>query len=385
MGLDFLKDRIEALRREGLLRVIRDRESPQGRTIRIGGRQLINFSSNDYLGLANHPSVISAAKDALERYGAGSGASRLLSGGTELHRQLEEALATFKSTEAALVFNSGYAANVGMLSAIADSETTIFSDELNHASIIDGCRLSRAETVVYPHTDMDTLRRLIKKKRKRALIVTDTVFSMDGDIAPLKDILEIAEEHDALVYIDDAHGTGVLGGGRGALHHFGLSPEPFLLQMATLSKALGSMGAFVAGERVVVEWAINTARTMIFSTALPAHVLAASKEAVRIVMSNSTLVKRIWDNRDVLYTELKELGLDTGRSQTPIIPVLMSSNEKALRLSAFLFERGIYAPAVRRPAVRQPRLRITVTAVHTKEDILRLVDALKEARQCGLC
>jgi 8-amino-7-oxononanoate synthase len=385
MRLDFLKDRIDALKRERLLRVVRDRESPQGRTIKIAGRELINFSSNDYLGLANHPSVVAAAKDALERYGAGSGASRLLSGGTELHRELEETLAAFKSTEAALVFNSGYAANTGMLSAIADSDTTIFSDELNHASIIDGCRLSRAETVVYPHRDMDTLHRLIKKRRKRVLIVTDTVFSMDGDIAPLKDILEIAEEYDALVYIDDAHGTGVLGGGRGALHHFGLSPEPFLLQMGTLSKALGSMGAFVAGERIVVEWAINTVRSLIFSTALPAHVLAASKEAVRIVMNDTTLVKRLWNNRDILYTELKQLGLDTGMSQTPIIPILMNSNEEVLRLSAFLFERGIYVPAVRRPAVKQPRLRISVSAVHTREDLLRLVDVLKEAKQCGLC
>ncbi|NOZ25803.1 MAG: 8-amino-7-oxononanoate synthase [Nitrospirae bacterium] len=376
---------LETLKREGLLRSISDRDSPQGRVVRVRGGEFINFSSNDYLGLCNHDSVRKAAVRALEEYGTGSGASRLLSGGSTLHRRLERLVSRLKATEASILFGSGYAANTGVIPAIAGGDTTIFSDELNHASLIDGCRLSRAGTVIYRHGDMDHLDGLLRREcRGRPLIVTDSVFSMDGDIAPLTDLRRLALSYSALLYIDDAHGTGVLGRGRGALAHFGISPEPFMIQMGTLSKAAGSYGAFVAADGGVIKWLTNTARTLVYSTALPAHLVAASLEAVEIILNDTSLVERLWDNRDRLVSGLHSIGVDTGRSETPIVPVLLEETGSAVRLSEFLLDRGIYAPAIRKPTVRIPRLRLTVTAAHTEEDIGLLVRSLKEARDCGL-
>ncbi|MEW6675919.1 MAG: 8-amino-7-oxononanoate synthase [Nitrospirota bacterium] len=380
-----LSEKLKILKEKSLLREIKDRESPQGPRVQFGGREYINFSSNDYLGLANHPYIIDKAKKAMDNYGHGSAASRLLGGGSILHKELEERIAQFKGTEAALVFNSGYAANTGIIPTIADEDTAIFSDELNHASIIDGCRLSKAKTLIYRHRDLSHLEELIKKEdAKKKIVITDTVFSMDGDIAPLKEIYSIcaslnstlSTEHSTLLYIDDAHGTGVLGNGRGALAHFHIKPEPWIIQMGTFSKALGSFGGFVAGSRDVIEWILNTARSFIFSTALPSCIIAASIAAVELIENDSELIKRLWENRNKVADGIKELGYDIMGSETPIIPLKTGTIEETLRVSRHLYEKGIFAPAIRPPTVKEPRIRITVTAAHTDEDIERLIEAL---------
>ncbi len=377
--------RLDELEEACLLREITDRLSPQGRVIETGKGPLTSFASNDYLGLCNHPLLKEAAARAVEEYGTGAGASRLLSGGTALHRELEILLSRLKGTEASLLFNSGYAANTGVIPAISGEDTFIFSDELNHASLIEGCRLSRSPVFVYRHNDTDHLESLLSDHRgRRPLIVTDSVFSMDGDIAPLDRLRDLALDYGGILYVDDAHGTGVLGGGRGALSHFGLPPEPFIIQMGTLSKALGSCGAFVAASGEVVRWLVNRARTLIFSTALPPPVVAASLAAVRIILHDDTLVRMLWEKRALLLRGLSSAGIATGRSATPIIPIELRDNPAALRLSGFLRDRGLYVPAVRRPAVRTPRVRITLSAVHTHEDIGLLVKTLEEARNCGL-
>jgi 8-amino-7-oxononanoate synthase len=368
---------LKKLGRENLLRKIKDRDSFRGARIIINGREYLNFSSNDYLGLSSHPKLRKAASDALKKYGTGSGASRLLSGGTHLHAMLEEKIASFKGAASALLFNSGYAANTGAIPAIAGEGDALFSDELNHASIIDGCRLSKAKTFLYRHKDTENLGRLLKKAgAKRNIIVTDAVFSMDGDIAPLNDILSLCMEHDAILYVDDAHGTGVTGGGRGTLKHFGIKHTPFIIEMGTLSKAAGSFGAFAAGEKNSVAWLTNKARTFIFSTALPSPIVAASNAALNIMEKDRKLIKSLWENRESLAGGLKALGLDTGESATPIIPVIMDDVKTALRLSAGLYKNGIYAPAIRPPAVKRPRIRFTATASHTKADIEKLLETL---------
>ncbi len=384
MSLHYYRERLEGLKRAGLYRVLLCREGPQGRFVFIGGRRILNFGSNDYLGLAGSRQLTEAAIKATELYGTGSGASRLLAGGTDLYRLLESKIAEFKQTERALLFNSGYTANTSVLPALTGPEWTILSDELNHASIIDGCRLSRAEVRVYPHCDMEALEGLLKGIKGPKLVVTDSVFSMDGDIAPLPELLRLAREYEALLYIDDAHATGVLGGGRGSLSHFGLSPGEETIQMGTCSKALGSFGAFVAGTEVLVEYLTNTARGLIFSTALPPASIGATLKAIEIIERDLSIHKNLWQNRELLFQNLNSLGLDTGRSETPIIPLILKDNETALGLSQYLFERGFYCPAVRYPAVKTPRLRLTVTAVHEEEDIKALTEALKEALRCGL-
>jgi 8-amino-7-oxononanoate synthase len=375
---------VKSLKKKGLLREINDRNSPQGSRITIDGKEYINFSSNDYLGLANHPYVIKSANEAIKKFGLGSGASRLLCGGSILHTELEKKIAKFKGTESALIFNSGYSANTGIIPAIAGDGDVIFSDELNHASIVDGCRLSRAKTIVYGHKDIVQLEKLIKEeKAKRKIIVTDSIFSMDGDIAPLEDIYNLCltqnsklKTQNLILYIDDAHGTGVLGNGKGSLKHFGIKPEPWIIQMGTFSKALGSLGAFVAGSKDVIDWILNTARSFIFSTALPPCVVAASITAVELIEKNPELIKKLWANRDRAAKELTRLGYDISMSETPIIPIRTGSIEETLRLSRHLLKKGIYAPAIRPPTVREPRIRITVTAGHTDEDIEKLITIL---------
>lgn len=372
---------LEELRRNNLYRSVKDRASPQGPRIYVDGRELINFASNDYLGLATHPEVIKAARDSMDLFGFGSGASRLLGGGSILHQKLEDKVARFKGTEAALIFNSGYAANTGIIPSIAGEGDILFSDELNHASIIDGCRLSRAASVVYRHRDIEHLSELIKKESgKRKIVVTDTVFSMDGDIAPLKEICRVCRKYDAFLYLDDAHGTGVLGSGKGVLAHFNIGNEPWIIQMGTFSKALGSLGAFVTGNRDVIEWVINTSRSFIFSTAIPACVVAASAKAIEIIESAPDLLEKLWRNRDTLVKALKKIGYDTGESETPIAPLKTKSVEDALNIANHLYEKNIYAPAIRPPTVKIPRVRITVTAAHSDEDINALVNALSLIR-----
>ncbi len=376
---------ISELKRLGLYRRINDREGPQGRIVKVRGVEVVNFSSNDYLGLCNDSDLKERAAEVVRTHGTGAGASRLLSGGTELHRELEEIISEFKGTEKTVLFNSGYAANTGAIAAICDMDTVIFSDELNHASIIDGCRLSRGDVIIYRHADTAHLRKLIKDNldRKR-IIITDSVFSMDGDIAPVQDLVGLAGEYDCLLYLDEAHSTGVLGDGRGVLHHYNIKPEPFIIQMGTLSKALGSVGAFVTGRAEIADFLINRARSLIYSTALPAHDIAVSIEAIRKIQRDRERIKRLWQNREHLVSGLKELGIDTTPSETPIVPLIVPDNERAIRLSDFLFEKGFYAPPVRMPTVKIPRVRLTVSAVHEDEDIRGLLAVISEAKACGL-
>ena len=372
-------EKLKILKENRLFREIKDRASPQGSKIKLGGREYVNFSSNDYLGLANHPYIINEVKKALDEYGSGSGASRLLSGGSILHKELEDKTAQFKETESALVFNSGYAANSGIIPAITNKDDMIFSDEFNHASIIDGCRLSKAKTVIYRHKDLSHLEDLIRKEdAKNKIVITDTVFSMDGDIAPLAGIYDICKRNNAILYIDDAHGTGVLGNGRGTLSHFNIKPEPWVIQMGTFSKALGSFGAFVTGNREVIEWIQNTAKSFIFSTALPSCVIAASIAALELIKNDSELIKKLWENRDGAASDIKDSGYDIMGSETPIIPLKTGNVEDTLRISRHLYEKGLFAPAIRPPTVIEPRIRITVTASHTNNDIERLIMTLRE-------
>jgi 8-amino-7-oxononanoate synthase len=382
MGIDMhFAEGLKILRSKGLLRTVRDRSSPQGPRIRIGNKEAINFASNDYLGLANDPEIIEAAKIAMDEFGFGGGAARLLSGGTLLNRRLEEFIAGFKGTEAAVTLNSGYAANTGIIPSIAGDGDLVFSDSLNHASVIDGCRLSRARTLIYRHRDIGHLESLMNgtlcaaEAKGISIVVTDTVFSMEGDIAPLPDLRELCMRKDAFLFLDDAHGTGVLGKGKGALAHFAMSPEDWIIQMGTFSKALGSFGAFAACSGDVIEWIKNTARGFIFSSALPAPAAAASLKALSLVEERPALLQTLWDNRDRLVRVLMDEGFVT-RSETPIIPLKTKSVEDALKASDFLFEKGIYVPAIRPPAVREPRLRVTVTAAHSCEDIDSLIDRL---------
>jgi 8-amino-7-oxononanoate synthase len=375
-------EKLEWLGQNSLLRVIKDRGTAirPGRIL-LNGIEYINFSSNDYLGLAFNASGIKSAKNAMDRYGFGTGASRLLCGGTELHNELENAVADFKETEAALVFNSGYTANLSVISAIADEGDVIFSDELNHASIVDGCRLSRAKKVIYRHIDIEHLSELMKKENgKRKIVITDTVFSMDGDIAPLREIYELCLKHNAVLYIDDAHGTGVLGNGKGALAHFGIKPDSRLdsqiIQMGTFSKALGSYGAFLASDRNIIQWLINTARGFIYSTALPACIAAASIEALKILQKRPDIVERLWQNRQRLISGINGLGFETFNNETPIIPVKTGDIKTTIKVADMLEQHRIYAPAIRPPTVKIPRIRFTVTAAHTEEDIDTLIDIL---------
>jgi 8-amino-7-oxononanoate synthase len=387
---------IERLKKSGILRRLNDRDTlnsagdnsretehgfsqiiEYGSRILIKGIEYINFSSNDYLGLSGNIHIRESAKKAIDKFGFGACASRLLSGGTELHRELEKMVAVFKGTEAALIFNSGYSANVSAIPAIAGEGDIIFSDELNHASIVDGCRLSKAKKVIYRHRDMKHLSELIENEQgNRKIIITDTIFSMDGDIAPLREIYEICLHDNAILYIDDAHGTGVLGEGYGALKHFNIKPEPWIIQMGTFSKALGSLGAFIAAGGDVIQWLINTARGFIFSTALPPCVIAASITALRILQEDTALIRRLWHNRERLFKGLQNMGLNTLNSETPIIPVVAGDVETTMKLSEELKKHQIYAPAIRPPTVRTPRIRFTVTASHTEKDIDELIGAL---------
>ena len=371
---------LRGLEEKHLLRHIISRGSLQGPVITIAGKKYLNFSSNDYLGLSGSPGIVEAAHKSLQRHGFGSGASRLLAGGSVLHKKLEGRISRFKGTESALIFNSGYSANTGVIPCITSEADVIFSDELNHASIIDGCRLSRAKTLIYRHRDMAHLQTLLKRaKARRRVVITDTVFSMDGDLAPLNDIYEICIRTGAVLYLDDAHGTGVLGRGRGALEHFGLKAEPWIIQMGTFSKALGSFGAFVAGSRDVIDWISNTARSFIFSTALPSPVVAAAAAGLHIVERNPALVGKLWSNRERLYEGLKRLGHNDRVSMSPILTLRADKISNVLGLSNYLYEKGIYVPAIRPPTVISPRLRITVTAAHTERQIDRLLRELKKA------
>jgi len=386
------EENIDRLKQEGLLRQITDRgilpnkegivSIPSAARIVIAGTEYINFASNDYLGLSASPALADAAIKAVRLFPFGASASRLLSGGTEFHEELEKAVACFKETEAALVFNSGYQANTSAIPAIAGEGDIIFSDELNHASIVDGCRLSRARKIIYRHRDVDHLRSLINKERgRKKIIITDTVFSMDGDIAPINELYSLcASTPDSILYLDDAHGTGVLGEGRGALAHFAIKPEQWIIQIGTFSKALGSFGAFAAASREIVDWLINTSRGFIYSTALPPCVIAASAAAIVIIKSDKSLLNKLWANQRRTVEGIKKAGFDIISDESPIVSVSVGDLEQTLAFSEELKRRRIYAPAIRPPTVRSSRIRITVSAAHRDEDIESLITTFLELR-----
>jgi 8-amino-7-oxononanoate synthase len=378
---------ISEMKRLHLFRELTTADAVTGPFITISGRQLLLMCSNDYLGLASHPALTNAAIKALERHGFGSGASRLVSGTSGLHIELERRIAAFKGTESALVFNSGYAANTGVIPAIAAEGDVILSDSLNHASIIDGCRLSRASVLVYRHRDLDHVEELLKKSgnAKRRLIVTDSVFSMDGDIAPLSGLAALAQQYNALLMVDDAHATGVLGrSGRGSTAHFGLGQEVHI-QMGTLGKAFGSFGAYIAGSRELIDYLVNRARSFLFSTALPPSVCAASIAAISIIERQPELLQSLWINRNRFVKGLQALFLNIAATETPIVPILVGSSQKALRASQTLFDHGIYASAIRPPTVPEgsARIRTTVTAAHSHQDIDHALDVFGKMTREG--
>ena len=378
--MDEWRRMLDELAGAGLLREPVTVEGRQGPRVRVGGADFLCFCSNNYLGLADHPAPVEAAKAALDRYGAGGGASRLVSGTMTPHRELEEAVARFKGAEAAVIFPTGYMANVGTIPALAGKGDTVYCDRLNHASIFDGCRLSGAALRVYPHKDAGNLDDLLGKARGgRALVVTDTVFSMDGDLAPLPDLVAICERRGATLMVDEAHATGVLGAnGRGAAEHFGIEPGRIPVVMGTLSKAVGSLGGYVAGSRDLVALLVNRARSFIYTTALPPAVCAASMAGLRIIAEEPNRRAALWARARQLQDGLRDLGFDLGSCDTPITPLMAGESDAAVRLSRRLFERHILAPAIRPPTVPEgtARIRLTPIATHTAEDVDALVRAV---------
>ena len=376
---DWLEAEYAALKQAGLSRHLRTvMRAPTGRIV-LDGREVINLASNNYLGLSTHPKVIEAAVEATRAFGTGASGSRLISGNSELYATLEATLAKAKGTEAALVFSSGYAANTGTIPVLADERALILSDALNHASIIDGCRLSRATRRVYRHCDVAHLKTLLAGSTgfQRRLIITDGVFSMDGDIAPLPDICEVAAQHDAMVLVDDAHGFGVLGeDGGGTVAHFGLQNSG-IIQMGTLSKAVGGLGGYIAGSRALIELLINRARSFIFTTGLPPATLAAATAALNVIRSSPELRHRLLSHAKRLKIALVKLGFDLLPSETQILPVVLGSPQRAVQVAEGLFSEGVFAPAIRPPAVPSgtSRLRVTVMASHTDADIEQAIDA----------
>ncbi len=367
------------LEQAGLRRHLRTvRSAPTG-TINLDGRDVVLLGSNNYLGLSTHPKVIAAAVEATRAFGTGSSGSRLISGNSQRYTSLETNLAETKGTEAALVFSSGYAANTSVIPVLAGDGDLILSDALNHASIIDGCRLSRATKKVYRHCDMEHLKSLLSESHgfQRRLIVTDGVFSMDGDIAPLPDICDLAAAHDAMVLVDDAHGFGVLGkNGSGTLAHFGLEAEN-IIQMGTLSKAVGALGGYIAGSRALIDLLINCARGFIFTTGLPPATVAAADVALDVIRSEPQLRQRLFSHAKRLKTALIDLGYTLLPSETQILPVVLGRPQRATNVAEALLTAGVFAPAIRPPAVptETSRLRLTVMATHTEAEIQRAIDA----------
>src|SRR5882724_3352370 len=385
MAADTIHDELQAIKQASLYRRLRLVENGQGPTLLLDGREVINFSSNNYLGIANHSALASAAKEAIDRYGCGSGASRLISGNMTLHEELENQLAEFKGTEAALVFNSGFQANTGILSTLAGEGDAILSDELNHASIIDGCRLSRAKTIVYVHCDLGQLEEALKQAGscRRKLIVTETIFSMDGDEAPLTGIVELAEKYDAAVMVDEAHATGIFGpGGAGVVSKLGLV-DRVLVQMGTLGKALGGFGAYIAGSCALRELLINRCRSFIFTTALPPAIMATALAAIDLVEREPERREALWSNCRQLAQGLRKIGFSLGEIQSPILPLIIGDAENCMRLSEQLLERGVFAQGIRPPTVPAgtSRLRITLMATHTREHLEKALAAFEELKK----
>ena len=384
-SLKWVKDEISELKSSGRFVPIRVIQGPQGSRIKIDGRMKLNMCSNNYLGLANHPEVRKAAKDAIDEFGVGSGAVRSIAGTNELHARLEEKVARFKHMEASLVYQGGLLANSGTIPSLVGKEDIVFSEELNHASIIDGVRLSSASRAVFRHMDMDDLKKVLDEKRKsgrRALIITDGVFSMDGDIAPLGDIVELAESHDSMTYVDDAHGEGVLGDhGRGICDHFKLSGMVDV-EMGTFSKAVGSMGGFVAGSADLIDLLKRKARPFLFSSALNPADTAAVMKSIEIMEKDDSLLKKLWKNSERLKKGLLDSGFDLGHSKTPITPVMVGDEKKTLELSENLYTKyDIFASPIVFPTVAKgtARIRLMPSAVHSDEDLDLTVEAFRSA------
>lgn len=391
MSGSFMKE-LDELRELGLYRHLLRAEGAQGSHLTLDGREVLVLCSNNYLGLADHPVLKEAAIRATERFGAGSGASRLVSGNMVLHEQLEERLAAFKKTEAALVFNSGYAANTGLIPALAGRGDLVFSDRLNHASIVDGCLLSRARMIRYPHRDLHALRRLLERNREgagRKIIITDGVFSMDGDIAPLPGLVSLKKEYGALLMVDDAHGTGVLGtGGRGTAELSG-SESAIDIHMGTLGKALGGFGAYVAASREIIDYLVNKARSFIFSTALPPSVVATALAALDIVDSSEGLALRgrLLEHAGAVKDALRDAGFDTMDSETPILPLFVGEAAETMEFSRRLLEAGIFVQGIRPPTVPRggSRLRLTLMATHRQQDLEQAVEVITvTGKQLGI-
>ncbi len=371
----YLEGEILALKSKGIFRMPRVLQSAAGARVRMDGRDIIQLSSNNYLGLTTHPKVVAAARRAIEEFGAGPGAVRTIAGTMSLHLELETRLARFKSTEAALVFQSGYTANVGVVSTLMQEGDLIVSDELNHASIIDGCRLCKANRAVYRHLDYDHLRQILGDARRKTtgkiLIVADGVFSMDGDVSDLQAIRSLGREFDAITMVDDAHATGVMGkNGRGTVDHFGLKDD-WDIQIGTMSKAFGVMGGYVCCPRPLVEFYTHKARPFLFSSSHPPAVIAACIAAVDVMETETELHTRLWDNTRFFKEGLRRLGFNTGSSVTPITPVIIGSGAKAARFSDDLFERGVFAQGIFFPMVAEEksRVRTIVMATHSRGDL----------------
>ena len=383
-----LADRLDELRERGLHRRLRMISGPQGPRVLLDGRPVLLLCSNNYLGLADHPRVREAAAEAAMRWGAGAGASRLISGNMKLHRRLEERLAAFKDQEAALLFGSGYLANTGAIPALARNGEVIFSDQLNHASIIDGCRLSRAETFAYRHCDLDHLEWGLRKAEGRgSLIVSDGVFSMDGDVAPIEGLVRLAHRYDCRLMVDEAHATGAIGpGGRGSVAAAGLSDQVDVV-VGTLGKALGSYGAYICGSRVLVDYLINVARPFIFSTAPPPPSVAAADAALEVLISNPHRVERLPANAKMMREALLAEGLPLAPSETQIVPVMVGDPEVTVQLSELALERGVFAQGIRPPTVPEgtSRLRLATMATHRGSELVRAAKVLGDAaREIGL-
>lgn len=387
----FLDENLQDLRDQGLYNEIDPVEGANGPVIQVRGKELINLSSNNYLGLATNEELKRIAKETIDKYGVGAGAVRTINGTLDLHVKLEEKLAEFKGTEAAISYQSGFNCNMAAISAVMDKNDAILSDQLNHASIIDGCRLSKAKIIAFNHSDMDDLRAKAKAAKEsglynKVMVITDGVFSMDGDIAKLPEIVEIAKEFDLITYVDDAHGSGVTGKGKGTVKHFGLEKE-IDFQIGTLSKAIGVVGGYVAGKKNLIDWLKVRSRPFLFSTALPPGDVAAITAAVQMLIDSTELHDKLWENGDYLKAGLAKLGFNIGESETPITPCIIGDEKLTQEFSRHLFEEGVYAKSIVFPTVAKGtgRVRNMPTAAHTKE---MLDDALaiyeKVGRELGV-
>ncbi|MEN4012899.1 MAG: glycine C-acetyltransferase [Chloroflexota bacterium] len=378
--LTWIQQEIDGLKENGLYNRIRTLSSPQGAWLTVDGRQVLNFCSNNYLGLANHPQIVAAAHKILDRYGVGPSAVRSIAGTMDIHLELERRLAAFKGVAAAITFQSGFTANLAAIQALAGKEDIIFSDELNHASIIDGCRLSGAPVLRYAHGNPADLERLIREnqgKYRRALAITDGVFSMDGDIAPLDQIYEITSRHGVMLMVDDAHGEGVMGaGGRGIVDHFHLHGKVDI-EVGTLSKAFGVVGGLVAGDPLIVEWLRQRGRPFLFSSAVTPPDVAAAIAAVDLLEESTELVDRLWENARFFKSEMKRLGFDTGQSVTPITPVMLGEAPLAQQFSRDLFDQGVFAMPLGFPTVPRgkARIRVMISAAHSPSDLQQGLEA----------